>query len=166
MHFDSDLQDLASLLPKGMLARAERAQGATKSGVDEGLARRSFLKLSVASGFALGVFPQSTLAQDGKQAGPAALKPFDQPGAFVHIAPDGTVTVTINRLEFGQGVLTALPMILAEELDADWSKVRAVHGDADPAYVDPAFGMHLTGGSGSIKRSYTQYRELGARTRA
>jgi isoquinoline 1-oxidoreductase beta subunit len=166
MHFDSDLQDLASLLPKGMLARAERAQGATKSGVDEGLARRSFLKLSVASGFALGVFPQSALAQEGKQAGPAALKPFDQPGAFVHIAPDGTVTVTINRLEFGQGVLTALPMILAEELDADWSKVRAVHGDADPAYVDPAFGMHLTGGSGSIKRSYTQYRELGARTRA
>ena len=166
MHFDSDLQDLASLLPKGMLARAERAQGATKSGVDEGLARRSFLKLSVASGFALGVFPQSALAQEGKQPGPAALKPFDQPGAFVHIAPDGTVTVTINRLEFGQGVLTALPMILAEELDADWSKVRAVHGDSDPAYVDPAFGMHLTGGSGSIKRSYTQYRELGARTRA
>jgi isoquinoline 1-oxidoreductase beta subunit len=57
-------------------------------------------------------------------------------------------------------------MILAEELDADWSKVRSVHGDANPAYADPAFGMHLTGGSNSIKNSYTQYRELGARTRA
>ena len=57
-------------------------------------------------------------------------------------------------------------MILAEELDADWSKVRSVHGSNDPAYVDPVFGMHITGGSGSIKNSYTQYRELGARTRA
>jgi isoquinoline 1-oxidoreductase beta subunit len=63
-------------------------------------------------------------------------------------------------------VHTGLPMILAEELDADWSKVRAVHGNANPAYVDPAFGMHLTGGSNSIKNSYTQYRELGGRTRA
>ncbi len=166
MHFDSAFGDFAHELPKGLLALAERAQGAMKSGVDEGLARRSFLKLGVVSGFALGIFPQGAIAQDGKAASVASLKPFDQPGAFVHIAPDGTVTVTINRLEFGQGVLTALPMILAEELDADWNKVRAVHGDADPAYVDPAYGMHLTGGSGSIKRSYTQYRELGARTRA
>jgi isoquinoline 1-oxidoreductase beta subunit len=63
-------------------------------------------------------------------------------------------------------VQTGLPLILAEELDADWSKVRSDHGDANPAYVDPAFGMHLTGGSNSIKNSYTQYRELGARTRA
>jgi isoquinoline 1-oxidoreductase beta subunit len=84
----------------------------------------------------------------------------------VRIDKDGTVTVTINRLDFGQGVQTGLPMVLAEELDADWALVRSVHGDADPAYADPAFGMHLTGGSGSIKNSYTQYRELGARTRA
>ena len=61
---------------------------------------------------------------------------------------------------------TALPMILAEELDADWAKVRSVHGTNDPAYVDPLFGMHLTGGSGSIAHSYMQYRELGARARA
>ena len=47
-------------------------------------------------------------------------------------------------------------MILAEELDADWSKVRSVHGDANPAYADPRMGMHLTGGSNSIKNSYTQ----------
>lgn len=57
-------------------------------------------------------------------------------------------------------------MVLAEELDADWAKVRATHGDAALAYADPAFGMHLTGGSTAIKHSYTQYRELGARTRA
>ena len=61
---------------------------------------------------------------------------------------------------------TGLAMMLAEELDADWSRVQAVHGNADPAYNDPAFGMHITGGSTAIKHSYTQYRELGARTRA
>ena len=84
----------------------------------------------------------------------------------MQIAPNGEVTVTINRLEFGQGVQTGLPMILAEELDADWSLVRSRHGSNDAAYVDPLFGIHLTGGSHSIKNSFTQYRELGARARA
>jgi isoquinoline 1-oxidoreductase beta subunit len=126
--------------------------------------RRRFLKIATASGFALGAFPLAALAQ--AQPAAAGLKPTQQPSAFVRIERDGSVVVTINRLEFGQGVQTALPMILAEELDADWSKVRSENGNADPAYVDPAFGMHLTGGSGSIKNSYTQYRELGARTRA
>jgi isoquinoline 1-oxidoreductase beta subunit len=122
--------------------------------------------MGVTSGFALGAYPMLAGAQTTAPAAPAGLKPFEQPSAFVRIAKDGTVTVTINRLEFGQGVLTALPMCLAEELDADWSKVNAEHGDANPAYVDPAFGIHLTGGSGSIKRSFMQYRELGARARA
>jgi isoquinoline 1-oxidoreductase beta subunit len=65
----------------------------------------------------------------------------------VQIAPSGEVTVTINRLEFGQGVQTGLPMILAEELDADWSLVRSRNGSNDAAYFDPLFGIHLTGGS-------------------
>ena len=84
----------------------------------------------------------------------------------MRINPNGEVTVTINRLEFGQGVETALPMILAEELDADWSLVRSRNGSSDAAYVDPLFGIHLTGGSHSVKNSFTQYRELGARARA
>src|SRR5205823_14322170 len=90
----------------------------------------------------------------------------EQPSAFVQIAPNGEVTVTVNRLEFGQGVSTGLPMILAEELDADWKLVRSRHGSSDAAYVDPLFGIHLTGGSHSIKHSFTQYRQLGARARA
>ena len=57
-------------------------------------------------------------------------------------------------------------MILAEELDADWTLVRSRHGSSDAAYIDPLFGIHLTGGSHSIKNSFTQYRELGARARA
>ena len=127
------------------------------------LPRRSFLKLAGAGGLALGLYPSLATAQ---QAAAAGLKPFEQPTAFVQIAANGEVTVTINRLEFGQGVQTALPMILAEELDADWSQVRSQHGSNNPAYADPLFGMHLTGGSTAIKHSYTQYRELGARARA
>ncbi|HEV3079438.1 MAG TPA: molybdopterin cofactor-binding domain-containing protein, partial [Gemmataceae bacterium] len=129
--------------------------------------RRSFLKLAGAGGLALGVFPYLAIGQTSSTAQAAsALKPTQQPSAFVQIAPGGEVTVTINRLEFGQGVQTGLPMILAEELDADWNLVRSRQGSNDSAYVDPLFGIHLTGGSQSIKNSFTQYRELGARARA
>jgi isoquinoline 1-oxidoreductase beta subunit len=160
MHFDSTTA--ATELPKALQAMLARDGGESTPGI----ARRHFLKLGAASGFALGAFPLATLAQPGDAAPAAGLKPTQQPSDFVHIARDGIVTVTINRLDFGQGVQTALPMILAEELDADWAKVRSTHGTNDPAYVDPAFGMHLTGGSNSIAHSYTQYRELGARARA
>jgi isoquinoline 1-oxidoreductase beta subunit len=133
------------------------------------LPRRSFLKLmgagtAASGGLALGLFNSDALAADA--SAPAGLKPTEQPAAFVQIAPNGEVTVTINRLEFGQGVQTALPMILAEELDADWAKVRSQHGNSNPAYADPRFGLHITGGSNSIKHSFSQYRELGARARA
>ncbi|WP_290867353.1 xanthine dehydrogenase family protein molybdopterin-binding subunit [Aquabacterium sp.] len=133
--------------------------------VPEGpMPRRQFLKLSGATGLALGAFPVLATAQTAGAA--PALKPTQQPSAFVEIAPDGGVTVVVNRLEFGQGVQTALPLILAEELDADWSRVHSRLGDSAPAYVDPISGLHLTGGSSSIRNSYTQYRELGARARA
>jgi len=158
MHFDPTTFEL----PKHLQALLAREHGSSAS---EGLPRRSFLKLTAVSGFALGAFPLGAAAQQDA-AKPAGLKPLQQPSAFVHIAPDGTTTITINRLDFGQGVQTSLPMILADELDADWSKVKSVHGSNDPAYIDPVYGMHITGGSGSIARSYTQYRELGARTRA
>jgi isoquinoline 1-oxidoreductase beta subunit len=159
MHFDTTTA--ATELPKALQSMLRRDAGESAAGMP----RRSFLKLGATSGFALGAFPVAALAQ--QNGAPAAgLKPTQQPSAFVQIARDGIVTVTVNRLDFGQGVQTALPMILADELDADWSKVRSTHGSNDAAYVDPAFGMHLTGGSNSIANSYTQYRELGARARA
>jgi isoquinoline 1-oxidoreductase beta subunit len=129
------------------------------------LPRRSFLKLAGVGGLALGAFPHLAMAQVAGHSA-SVLKPTEQPSAFVQIASNGEVTVTINRLEFGQGVHTALPMILAEELDADWSLVRSRHGSNDAAYLDPRYGIHITGGSNSIKNSFTQYRELGARARA
>lgn len=164
MHFDT--QAVQAHMPRHLRALMEATPcDSAGTALNEGLARRSFLKVTAATGFALGAFPLAAVAQ-GTAAPAAGLKPFQQPSAFVRIEPDGTVTVTINRLDFGQGVQTGLPMILAEELDADWSKVRSTHGDANMAYADPNMGMHLTGGSNSIKNSYTQYRELGARTRA
>ncbi|MFZ6769669.1 molybdopterin cofactor-binding domain-containing protein [Undibacterium sp. Di26W] len=127
------------------------------------LTRRSFLKFAGIGGLALGAFPHLALAQAQTST---ALKPAQQPSAFVQIATNGEVTVIINRLEFGQGVQTALPMILAEELDANWNLVRSSHGNSDVAYHDPFFGIHITGGSNSVKNSFMQYRELGARARA
>ena len=102
------------------------ANGAVRSA--GGVPRRSFLKIAGASGFALGLFPacaplassnpEVVAAAPAPAAIPAAdttgLKPTQQPSAFVRIALDGTTTVVINRLDFGQGVQTALPMILAE----------------------------------------------------
>ncbi len=156
-----------SELPRALQHMLERDQtGETAAAT---LPRRSFLKMagiSGAGGLALGAFPNLAMAQADAAKPVEALKPTQQPSAFVQIAPNGEVTVTINRLEFGQGVQTGLPMILAEELDADWRLVRSQSGTNDAAYHDPLFGMHLTGGSNSIKNSYTQYRELGARARA
>ncbi|MBA4111610.1 MAG: carbon monoxide dehydrogenase [Leptothrix sp. (in: Bacteria)] len=148
-------------MPRALQHLLARSQADTTAAT---LPRRSFLKLAGVGGLALGAFPHLALAQGASTD--SALKPTQQPSAFVQIAPNGEVTVIINRLEFGQGVQTALPMILAEELDADWSLVRSRHGSSDPAYADPMWGIHLTGGSNSIKHSFTQYRELGARARA
>lgn len=147
-------------LPRALQHLLERDQKTSVAA----LPRRSFLKLAGVSGLALGAFPLLAEAQTNPAA-PAGLTASQQPAAFVQIAPNGEVTVTVNRLEFGQGVQTGLAMILAEELDADWKLVRSRHGSSDPAYMDPLFGIHLTGGSNSIKNSYVQYRELGARAR-
>ena len=156
MHFDTATFELPNVLQR----RGDAADDASAAGMP----RRTFLKVATASGFALGAFPLAAVAQGAAPA--AGLKATEQPSAFVRIERDGTVVVTINRLDFGQGVQTGLPMILAEELDADWSLVRSRNGSNDAAYLDPLFGIHLTAGSHSIKNSFTQYRELGARARA
>ncbi len=143
-----------------LMARAGLAQATA----DTGLGRRGFLKLSAGAGFALGLFTQVDDAT--AQATASALKPSQLPAAFVNIDAKGIVTVMVNRLDFGQGVITGLPMLVAEEMDADWSKVRGELAPAGDAYKDPAFGIQMTGGSGSIRNSWLQYRELGARARA
>src|SRR5687768_4945706 len=62
----------------------------------------------------------------------------------------------------GQGVWTTLPMLLAEELDADWSRIRVEHAPAAPAYAHAVFGMQMTGGSTSTWSEFERYRQAGA----
>jgi isoquinoline 1-oxidoreductase beta subunit len=132
------------------------------------LSRRQFVTLSVGGAIGLAFMPLASLDVRAQNASavPPGQKPTEQPGAFVSIAKDGTTTVLCNRMDMGQGIETALAMICAEELDAEWAKVKTGFGNQAGNYVDPMMGMHLTGGSNSVKNSYQQYRELGARTRA
>jgi len=138
-------------------------QPAIKRENDLTLNRRSFLQVTTAAtgGLLVSLYlPRVTSAQ---QPSPPKVYP---PDAFIHIATDGKIKITVNRLEFGQGVQTSLPMVLADELDADWSQVTAELAPAADVYKDPLFGMQMVGGSGSIAHSFQQYRELGAKTRA
>ena len=128
-----------------------------------GLSRRAFMTTTVGGAVGLALLPGLAAAQADAKPG---AKATEQPLAFVTIAKDGTTTILCNRMDMGQGIETGLAMICAEELDADWSKVRTGFGDQKGEYVDPLFGIHLTGGSNSVKNSYQQYRELGARTKA
>src|SRR5438094_7829192 len=125
--------------------------------------RRTFLRMSGAA--ARGLFLSLHLAEPGhaRQTPKAHSYP---PAAFIHVRSDGKIVIQVNRLEFGQGVQTSLPMLLADEMDADWSQVIAELAPAADIYRDPLFGIQMVGGSGSIAHSFLQYRQLGARTRA
>ncbi|MEO6055463.1 MAG: molybdopterin cofactor-binding domain-containing protein, partial [Gemmatimonadales bacterium] len=93
------------------------------------------------------------------------LAPF-APNAFLRVGSDDTVTVLLAHSEMGQGIWTALPMLIAEELDADWSRIRVEHAPAAPAYIHTAYGMQMTGGSSSTWSEFQRYREAGALGRA
>src|ERR1700686_1848054 len=140
-------------------------RGARKTDSDLNLNRRSFLRVSAsaAGGLLVSLYLDLPLAaQEGTQPKPKAYPP----DAFVQIKPDGKILITVNRLEIGQGEYTSLPMILAAEMDADWSQVIAELAPGADVYKDPLFGIQMVGGSGSIAHSFQQYRELGGRTRA
>ena len=125
------------------------------------LQRRSFLKLSAATGGAL--FFGLRLGgcnSDDEMEDPGPLTESDL-NAYVRIASDDTVTLYIARSDMGQGVLTALPMILAEELEADWSTVRSAHAIASQA----KYGFQITGGSFSVRTDYEPLRKAGAAAR-
>ena len=122
--------------------------------------RRGFLKTSGATaltiGFALPLATGRALA-----AAPAAFSP----SAWLRITPDNRVTVICGSAEMGQGVLTAIPMLVAEELDADWKTVRVEQAPVDQAFNNPAFGMQATGGSTTVRAHWTPLRQAGAAAR-
>ncbi|MET3855572.1 xanthine dehydrogenase family protein molybdopterin-binding subunit [Rhizobium sp. OAE497] len=129
--------------------------------------RRGFLAGTggLVIGFALMPKSSAFAAEKGVQAGGAdALVTLN---TFVRIGSDDTVTILSKHIEFGQGPFTGLATLVAEELDADWGQMRAVHSPADDkVYANLAFGLQGTGGSSSIANSYEQFRQAGATARA
>jgi isoquinoline 1-oxidoreductase beta subunit len=131
------------------------------------LSRRGFLKISAAVGGGLLVgFQLPGCERNSKQTALESEAPTRfTPNAWLKIARDDMVTVMVGSSEMGQGVMTAIPMLVAEELEADWSKVHAQQAPADPAYTNPLIGQQLTGGSTTVRAFWTPVREAGATAR-
>ena len=123
--------------------------------------RRALLQVGAAAG---GGLLLGFLAPVGKAAGPGS---GFAPNAFIRIDPAGKVTLIMPQVEMGQGTYTSISMILAEELDADWSQVTFDHAPpSDALYANPVFGLQVTGNSNSIRAFWTPLRKAGAATRA
>jgi len=88
-----------------------------------------------------------------------------EPNAFIHISSDDSITLLINKSEMGQGVYTSLPMLIAEELECDWKKIRVESAPVAPVYNHTVFGMQMTGGSTSVWSEYDRMRKVGATAR-
>src|ERR1041384_5537233 len=127
--------------------------------------RRDFINTGVAAGggLMLGFY----LPRIGQPSGAAQQSTSTfAPNAFLRIGTDDSVTVIANHSEMGQGIYTGLAMLIAEELDADWSKVRVEAAPVDPAYNHAAFGIQMTGGSTSSWSEWERLRKAGAAARA
>lgn len=125
--------------------------------------RREFLKKTAAgsAGLVIGFY------LPGKYEALAGVPPKEGTAinAWVQIAPDDSVTLQIDKSEMGQGISTALTMILADELDLDWKKVKTEFAPAAPQYFNPVFGLQGTGGSTSIRGSWEPLAKAGAAAR-
>ena len=125
-------------------------------GAQTGASRREVIQLAAGGGG--GLVLGFTLAGKG-EAAPAAPARLN---TYVSIRPDGWVEVVSKNPEIGQGVKTSMPMMIAEELDADWSKVRTLQADSDPTL----YGRQFAGGSMSTPLHWDELRRVGATARA
>ena len=127
------------------------------------VSRRAFLAGVGAGALVLAVgFPGSAAAQEPKFGGdgmPNGLR--DDPKVFVAIGEDGTVTVICHRSEMGQGVRTSIALVVADELEADWAKVRVAQAQGD----EPRYGNQDTDGSRSLRHLFLPMRRIGAAAR-
>jgi isoquinoline 1-oxidoreductase subunit beta len=122
--------------------------------------RRDFLKKSAAGGTALVIGFYLPAVAHAQEAPAQEKKPPNPLNAWVRITPDNRVTLILGKSEMGQGIMTALPMILAEELYLDWKNVKIEQAPTDPKIYD-----HGTGGSGSVSGSWLPMRRAGAAAR-
>lgn len=128
------------------------------------VSRRGFLTISATTGGAMlmgiGLGADSALAARGNGDLEFA------PSAWLRIAPDGTVTMTMGYIEMGQGTYTSIPMLIAEELEIDLANVRVEHAPPDDKrFMNPALGFQVTGGSTTIRAAYEPMRRAGATAR-
>jgi isoquinoline 1-oxidoreductase beta subunit len=130
----------------------------------DNVSRRGFLQgMLSASAFVICVrkFPLlASAAKSGAPLSPTVDTTAFHPGVYVGINPDGTVVIVAHRTEMGNGVRTSLPRIVADELDADWSRVTVIQGDGDDKY-----GSQDTDGSHSVREFFEPLREAGATAR-
>src|SRR5437870_991367 len=127
--------------------------------------RRDFLKTSAAigGGLCFAAYVPELAARPLKDS-PANDASF-APNAFVRIAPDDSVTIIANHSEMGQGIYTSLPMLLNEELEADWSRIKVEAAPVDAAYNHTVFGLQMTGGSTTTPSEWERFRKMGAMAR-
>jgi isoquinoline 1-oxidoreductase subunit beta len=129
------------------------------------LGRREFLKTTATIGGGLYIAAYvPELSAGARELAPTGAGVF-APNAFVRIAPDDTVTVIANHSEMGQGIYTSLPMLLNEELEADWSKIKVEAAPVDAAYNHTVFGVQMTGGSTTTPSEWERFRKMGAMAR-
>ena len=133
----------------------------------ENVSRRRFLQGALsASAFVLCATKAPLLAKTARSAAPMGSPALSvdatafHPGVFLGIQTDGTVVIVAHRTEMGNGVRTSLPRIVADELDADWSRVTVIQGDGDARY-----GSQDTDGSHSVREFFDTLREAGATAR-
>ncbi|MGA7767128.1 MAG: molybdopterin cofactor-binding domain-containing protein, partial [Candidatus Sulfotelmatobacter sp.] len=119
--------------------------------------RREFLKGAAAgaTGLVIGFYLPNRL--EARAAAAAEAVPF-APNAWIRIRTDDMVTLVIDKSEMGQGVMTSLSMLIAEDLECDWKKIRTVFAPAAKEYANPLFGMQGTGGSTSVSGMWTPLR--------
>src|ERR1700761_4809981 len=124
------------------------------------ISRRSLMVGAAGMTFAVASGLRPDQAAAAARTGDVALSPW------VTIATDDTVAIMSPAAEMGQGSLTSLPLILAEELDADWAKVRVVVAPPNDAlYKNPGFGYLYTAGSNAVTSYFTELRQFGAQVR-
>jgi isoquinoline 1-oxidoreductase beta subunit len=131
--------------------------------------RREFFRISTAlgGGLLIGIQLGELASQARGEARPEAEAGDDvfEPNVWLIISPDDRINIQVASSEMGQGVMTALPMLIAEELDADWSRVQAEFAPVNPAYANPIFGRQQTGGSTAVRGYWRVLREAGATAR-
>ncbi|HEU4368520.1 MAG TPA: xanthine dehydrogenase family protein molybdopterin-binding subunit [Methylomirabilota bacterium] len=126
--------------------------------------RRDFLRAAAVSGGILLGFRLPVVATAQPPAGAPTSGEF-APNAFIRISRSNVITVVVHKAEMGQGITTALPMLIAEELEVDLRRVRVVTAPVDDAYNHPQFGMQFTGGSMSVASEWERLRRAGATAR-